>query len=307
MWKPGIIVDDAKDSLYFFNIIKPKFPVTIAQFLFFTVTLMKTPLRSLSTLLFLILVFPTISVFAQEQTSTPDDETILEWFEGLRVADVSDGMDMVGLRDVGLMDTRIEPLWRDIENFNHIVRGIALTVRYVPTNHPANNPNTYEEFDQWVSDWYGELSPEPFVELIKPGSIIVIDASGDGDTGSVGSNNSLSWVSRGAKGIVSNGSVRDTDEIIKQEIPVYLDLENRGRGIRPGRNEIESVNQPVEVGGVLVRPGDVIVADGDGVIVVPREFAEPVSQAARKILESDKAARRSLYERLGRPLDHTVQ
>jgi 4-hydroxy-4-methyl-2-oxoglutarate aldolase len=52
------------------------------------------------------------------------------------------------------------------------------------------------------------------------------------------------------------------------------------RGIRPGRNELESVNRPVTVGGALVRPGDVVVADGDGVIVVPRERAEEVAKFA---------------------------
>lgn len=62
-------------------------------------------------------------------------------------------------------------------------------------------------------------------------------------------------------GIVSNGGIRDTDEIIKQHIPVYLDMMQRGRGIRPGRNEIESVNKPVSIGGVLVNPGDVVVGD----------------------------------------------
>jgi regulator of RNase E activity RraA len=137
--------------------------------------------------------------------------------------------------------------------------------------------------------------------------VIVIDASGNGDTGSVGSFNSLAWYERGACGIVTTGSVRDTDEIIKQQIPLYLDPLQRGRGIRPGRNMVESFNQPVEIGGALVRPGDVIVADGDGVVVVPREHAVPVARAARTILDKDKNARRQLYEKLGRPPDKTVK
>ena len=107
-------------------------------------------------------------------------------------------------------------------------------------------------------------------------------------------------------GIVTSGSLRDSDEVIKQGIPVYLNPLHRGRGIRPGRNELESVNQPVEIGGTLVSPGDVIVADGDGVIVVPREYAEKVAQFATEILEKDKGGRRSLYEQLGMPLDFTV-
>jgi len=54
-------------------------------------------------------------------------------------------------------------------------------------------------------------------------------------------------------------------------------------------------------------PGDVIVADGDGVIVVPREKAKEVAQYAEKILEGDKAGRRKLYERLGLPPDESVK
>lgn len=241
-------------------------------------------------------------LIAVQSYSAEEDQRILDLFEGLRVADVSDGMDMVGLMDVGLMDPEIRPLWRDLENFEHQIRGIAVTVRYVPTNRRPPRM-TAEEFKRWEGEWYRELSPEPFVELLRPGSILVIDGEQDGDTGTVGSNNSLSWTLRGARGIVTSGGIRDTDEVIKQKIPVYY--KRVGRGIRPGRNQVESVNQPIMCGGVLVRPGDV-VADGDGVIVVPREQAEAVARAAREILEADKAGRRRLYERLGKPLDKTV-
>jgi len=112
------------------------------------------------------------------------------------------------------------------------------------------------------------------------------------------------WKTRGAVGVVTSGGARDTDEIIKEKVPLYF--KGAGRGIRPGRNEVESVNRPVTVGGVLVRPGDVVVADGDGVVVVPREHAEAVARAAREVLEADKAARRRLYEKLGLPSDSTV-
>lgn len=242
--------------------------------------------------------------FAQEKLT---DEQILKLYATLRVADVSDGMDMVGLRDAGLLDQRIEPLWKDTENMTHILRGIAVTARYIPTNRIVKNPMPKEEFQKWEGDWYSKLSTEAYIDFVKPGSIVVLDVAGDGDTGSVGSNNSLFWVSKGAEGIISNGGIRDTDEIIKQRIPVYLDHERRGRGIRPGRNELESVNKPVTIGGVLIRPGDVIVADGDGVVVVPREHAKAVAEFALEILTNDKKGRKALYQKLGMPLDKTVE
>lgn len=250
------------------------------------------------------LLFIPLLVNAQEKIT---DEQILKLYEGLRVADVSDGMDMVGLRDAGLMDQSIEALWKDTDDMKHLICGIAVTGRYIPTNRVVKNPMPKEEFQKWEGDWYSKLSTEAYLDHVKPGSIIVLDVQGDGDTGSVGSNNSLAWVSKGARGIISNGGIRDTDEIIKQRIPVYMDHLKRGRGIRPGRNELESVNKPVTIGGVLIRPGDVVVADGDGVVVVPREHARPVAEFALEILNNDKKGRRALYEKLGIPLDKTVE
>src|SRR5688572_12549355 len=234
------------------------------------------------------------------------DQEILKMYKGLRVADVSDGMDIAGLKDVGLMDQRIQALWKDIDSFKHFFCGIAVTARYVPTNKKVPNTMTPEEYAKWEGSWYNKISAQTYEDSLKPGKVVVIDNQGDGDVGSVGSANSLAWVQKGAIGIVSEGGVRDTDEIIKQRIPVYQDPLQRGRGIRPGRNELESVNKNIVVGGVLVRPGDIIIADGDGVVVVPREFAVTVSTAARKVLEGDKAARRELYKATGRPLDQTV-
>jgi regulator of RNase E activity RraA len=233
-----------------------------------------------------------------------EDRKILALYDGLRVADVSDGLDVAGLQGVGLMNPDIHPLWRDVENFAHRFCGIAVTARYVPTNKraPKMSPS---EFHKWEGAWYDELSPESFVDLLRPGSVVVIDGGEDGDTGSIGSNNSLIWKLNGSRGIVTSGGARDTDEMIKEKIPLYY--RRPARGIRPGRNELESVNRPIMCGGVLVRPGDVIVADGDGVVVVPREQAEAVAKAARDILEEDKAGRRGLYKELGIPADNTVQ
>jgi len=171
----------------------------------------------------------------------------VELFSGLRVADVSDGMDAVGLADTGLVDPGIQPLWKDTVEYSHRIVGLAVTVRYVPTNRPRPGFDSEEEFHRWEGDWYQNLSPEPFVDQLKPGSVVVIDGSSDGDTGTIGSNNILFWKSSGAVGVVTSGGARDTDEIITEKVPLYF--ARPGRGIRPGRNEVESVSEPVEIGG----------------------------------------------------------
>jgi regulator of RNase E activity RraA len=237
--------------------------------------------------------------------SAEEDREILKLFEGLRVADISDGMDQAGLADVGLVSPKIGPLWKDTQHFKHRIIGVAVTVRYVPTNDPRPAPTTADEFDRWVGETYTNVTPEPFVPLLREGSLLVIDEAEETDVGSIGSNNIMSWKLAGCVGVVTSGTARDTDEIAAQKVPLYF--KHVGRGIRPGRNEVESVNRPVVVGGVLVTPGDVVAADGDGVIVVPRKYAEQVARYAKATLESDKAARRGLYERLGLPEDDSVR
>jgi regulator of RNase E activity RraA len=149
------------------------------------------------------------------------------------------------------------------------------------------------------------LSFEPFGELIRPGTAVVIDEAPNADVGSIGSNNIMSWKLKGAVGVVTDATARDTDEVATERMPLYL--RKVGRGIRPWRNEVESVNRPVVVGGVLVNPGDVIVADGEGVLVVPRDVALTVADFAHKIIEEDKAGRRALYKKLGLPEDPSVK
>jgi len=237
--------------------------------------------------------------------SAQDDEQILKFFDGLRVADVSDGMDKVGLTNTGLMSPEIHALWKDTVHYKHRFIGIAVTVRYVPTNKPPAPAMDTAPFDRWVGQWYNQLSTEPFVPLIRKGTALVIDDALDSDVGSIGSNNIMGWQVRGCVGVVTNATARDTDEIITEKVPLYF--RKPGRGIRPGRNEIESVNRPIVCGGVLVEPGDVIVADGDGVIVVPRAHAKEVAEYAKAILDGDKAGRRNLYKKLGLPPDDSVK
>ncbi len=163
------------------------------------------------------------------------DQQILKLYDGLRVADVCDGMDYVGLHDQGLMDQSITALWKDIENFHHIFRGIALTVRYVPTNREFPTNLRGKEYEKWRDEWYTNLSGEPFIDSIRPGKAIVIDNAGHNDVGTVGSNNSMIWKTKGAVGIVSNGGVRDNDEIIKEQIPLIHEYCQQGQGHPSGQ------------------------------------------------------------------------
>jgi 4-hydroxy-4-methyl-2-oxoglutarate aldolase len=247
------------------------------------------------------------------QAGDVSDEVLLQLYKGARVTDVVDGMVTVGLMDVGVMKPEIAPLWRDVNTMAHRIAGIAVTARYGPTNHPRNpgadlsDPANYQRYRDWRGMWYTEISAEPFAEFIEPGTVLVIDNHDDNDTGSTGSKNILGWLERGAVGVVSAGGIRDIDEIILQRNPVYTNYERRGRGERIGRNQVIDVQRPVVVGGVTIYPGDMVVCDSDGVVVVPRRVAVRVGQIAYQELADDIRGRRELYEKLGRPLDQTVQ
>lgn len=213
-----------------------------------------------------------------KEYSQADNQKVLAMYEDLRVADVSDGMDVVGLANVGIMNAEIKALWRDTENFTHRIVGVAVTARYVPTNRREI------QMDKGTIDkWYRERTQETFQDMLFPGSILVIDAAEDGESRSIGSNNIMQWHKKGMLGVVTSGGLGDSDEIIAEKVPAYY--RRLERGIRPGRNELESVNRPVTCGGVLVRPGDIVIADGDGVVVVPREQAAEVAQASRQFLD----------------------
>jgi regulator of RNase E activity RraA len=235
-------------------------------------------------------------------------QRILKLYKDLRVTDVCDGMDAIGLQDIGVMDQSIRPLWRDPEKFSHRIVGFAVTVRYVPAQVRVgqNSFPSYDEYKKFKSDQYQQSSEKNWIDLGKRGnSVVIFDASDVGYVGFIGSNNSLNWARNGFVGAVTDGNARDTDEIIKTgRIPVYS--KKLGGGVRPGHIWLDAVNVPVNCGGVLVFPGDVIVADGDGVIGVPREHAVRVGEIAREICEGDQKGRLQHFKSLGIPLDQTV-
>jgi regulator of RNase E activity RraA len=240
-----------------------------------------------------------------KQFSQAENEAIVKKFHGMRVTDVVDGLDVAGLQDVTLMDASVLPMWRDEKEFKHRIYGVAVTLRIVPPQERAPTFASHDEFAKWEGNWYRTRIPGDFERWLKNDTILVIDAARTKDVGFCGSNNALNWFSNGMRGIVTDGGCRDSDENILQRIPIY----QRGftRGIDPGRVQIESFNQPVNVGGVLVMPGDVIVADTDGVVVVPRARAEAVAAASLRIQNDDKKGRTRLYEKLKRAPDFTIK
>lgn len=228
--------------------------------------------------------------------SKMEREDLLAAYEDLRVADVRDGMDTLGMHHLGSMSPRIRPLWRTR------AFGIARTCRYVPWQGtvPAMGP---EEYGKWVGWYYNNVCTYPWMDDIQPGDFCVIDAGGV-DVGLMGSNNTMGGFLKGARAYVASSGVRDTDEIILQKIPFWSAFVSQA--MVQGRLKYDSKDIPVAVGGVLVNPGDVVVADGDGVIVVPRATAFDVAKWAREEHQRDKAGRRKYYQALGLRLDETV-
>jgi regulator of RNase E activity RraA len=252
--------------------------------------------------------------YLKAPTYTAEQDTaILKLYEGLRVADVIDGLDAVGLPEVTMMDKRIRPLWRDEQTIKHRIYGVALTIRLVPAQDTWKRHASHADQRKWeTTEWgppaelrNGSGRGPGYMGLIRPGTILVVDGQAK-DNGFCGSNNAMTMFGRGMRGLVGNAVCRDTDEMTLARIPVYQDPMESPRGINQGRMWVESYNQPVVVGGVLVFPGDVIVADNDGVAVVPRAKAEDVAQVARWIYEDDEISRGKIYDMIGKPRDWTV-
>ncbi len=141
---------------------------------------------------------------------------ILDLYKDLRLTDVCDGMDLIGLQDIGLMNNRIRPLWRDVEKFTHRFVGFAITVRHVPTDVRAgqNSFPTLDGFQKFKSEQYGR-APDAWLKVARAGDVAVIDAGGVEECGFIGSNNSLGWAEKGVVGVVTNAGARDTDEIVR--------------------------------------------------------------------------------------------
>lgn len=156
------------------------------------------------------------------------------------------------------------------------VVGRAVTLRFLPLR---------EDVDAALTPEQRHNAPyRRAVESIEPGDILVIDAMGYLATGTFGDMLSARMKYRGAVATVVDGAVRDSPFIRQVELPTFVRGVHAG-GIERGLMSMD-VNVPIQCGGVLVMPGDIILADDEGVLVIPPSYTERLADAG--IAEEDE-------------------
>jgi regulator of RNase E activity RraA len=169
--------------------------------------------------------------------------------------------------------------------------GRARTISYVDMYHVPENPY--------------EMEIEA-VDSILPGEVVVIGTAGSVQNAPWGELLSTAAQARGARGVVCDGLVRDVKKIEQLGLPVFA------RGIKPvnskGRGIVMDYNVPVQCGGVLVNPGDLVFADTDGIVAIPAcRVTEIVEMATGKVAEENHSRKdllagallKEVYERYG--------
>ena len=134
------------------------------------------------------------------------------------------------------------------------------------------------------------------IDVSQPGDIVVIDSHGSVDTASWGENMTMSALNRGVVAAVIDGACRDVEEIRRMRFPVIC------KGVVPNVGAIAGyghVNVAIQCAGVSVLPGDIIVIDGNGVVVVPMEEAAAILPRAQRLLEAERLLQEKI--KLARP------
>ena len=131
------------------------------------------------------------------------------------------------------------------------------------------------------------------LNMIEPGDVVVVSNEGDRSQSLMGEVMAAYAKSRGVAGFVFDGPMRDIDSLYDGGVPFYATGTTPGGPFKEGPGEI---NVPIACGGIMVNPGDIIVGDPDGVIVIPRRDAERVLEAARKFMEQDQSKLKAAQE-----------
>jgi regulator of RNase E activity RraA len=148
--------------------------------------------------------------------------------------------------------------------------GVAHTVRYVAMR------------EDFVEARKGETNAQRrAVENVAPGEVLVIEARGEEGAGTMGDILATRALRRGAVGIVTDGGLRDSPAFAGIDIPTYYKVAHAS-ALGVVHYPLET-NVPITCAGVLVVPGDVIVGDGEGVVVVPAALAERVAAEALEV------------------------
>lgn len=186
---------------------------------------------------------------------SPEDKELVALFEGLDTPGVSDALDKLGLPGQCL---GVIPL----DNYRQVTVGPAFTVRYVTASCP---PGT-------VGD---------FIDDVAEGDVVVIDNDGRTDCTVWGDIMTQYAGSKRVAATVIDGVCRDVSKALGDGYPLFT----KGRFMRTGKDrvEVESVNRPVSIGQVRVCARDIVVADANGVVIVPRDRVREVAACARQI------------------------
>jgi RraA family protein len=180
--------------------------------------------------------------FRVRRTITRPDKKLLEQFKEFPAPDISDMMNRLYTMDAGI---------KNLVNEQAIV-GPALTVKVFPGDN---------------------LMVHKALDLLQPGDIIVIDGGSSPMNGIVGDLIAAKAQHRGAIGFVIDGLMRDLPEVQEVNLPIYA----RGTTpIGPLHRGPGEVNFPISCGGIVINPGDILCADGDGVTVVRQDFAAEI-------------------------------
>lgn len=196
--------------------------------------------------------------------------------EHLYVAAVCDILDELGYRNQA-MHQRLRPLLPDMSNCGFI--GRARTFRWMETDHIAENP-------------YG-LEIEA-MDSLKEGDVAVHSTDHGGTNAPWGELMSTVAKRNGAVGCVCDSQIRDCTKIVGINFPVYY------TGIRPldskGRAIVTAYDVPIRCGDVTVNPGELIYADFDGVVVIPKAAEAEVFQKAKEKVNSENLSRKELLQ-----------